>query len=74
MLLFIRVVFMSHLIVFNLYCLNSNISLFLWVILRADTMVRQAAMAIKLVLLMYYRNGKGHNFRRQVMWHDIKSQ
>ncbi|KAI7750558.1 hypothetical protein M8C21_016410 [Ambrosia artemisiifolia] len=30
-----------------------------------DTMVRQAAMAIKLVLLMYYRNGKGHNFRRQ---------
>ncbi|MFS7961022.1 putative transcription factor C2H2 family [Helianthus anomalus] len=30
-----------------------------------DTMVRQTAMAIKLVLLMYYRNGKGHNFRRQ---------
>ncbi|KAK1415419.1 hypothetical protein QVD17_31200 [Tagetes erecta] len=30
-----------------------------------DTMVRQAAMAIKLILLMYYRNGKGHNFRRQ---------
>ncbi|CAA3032040.1 RING finger and transmembrane domain-containing protein 2-like isoform X1 [Olea europaea var. sylvestris] len=30
-----------------------------------DTMVRQAAMVLKLVLLMYYRNGKGHNFRRQ---------
>ncbi|KAI3735065.1 hypothetical protein L6452_14552 [Arctium lappa] len=30
-----------------------------------DTMVQQAAMAFKLVLLMYYRNGKGHNFRRQ---------
>ncbi|XP_071686266.1 uncharacterized protein [Rutidosis leptorrhynchoides] len=30
-----------------------------------DSMVRQAAMAFKLVLLMYYRNGKGHNFRRQ---------
>ncbi|KAD2392857.1 hypothetical protein E3N88_39834 [Mikania micrantha] len=30
-----------------------------------DTMVRQTAMAFKLVMLMYYRNGKGHNFRRQ---------
>ncbi|KAK9063307.1 hypothetical protein SSX86_017177 [Deinandra increscens subsp. villosa] len=30
-----------------------------------DTMVRQAAMAAKLVLLMFYRNGKGHDFRRQ---------
>ncbi|KAL8210800.1 hypothetical protein R6Q57_005237 [Mikania cordata] len=30
-----------------------------------DTMVRQAAMAFKLVLLMYYKNGKGHSFRRQ---------
>nr|XP_009794846.1 PREDICTED: RING finger and transmembrane domain-containing protein 1-like [Nicotiana sylvestris] len=30
-----------------------------------DTMVRQAAMALKLVLLMYYKNGRGHNFRRQ---------
>ncbi|KAI3517512.1 hypothetical protein L1887_16727 [Cichorium endivia] len=30
-----------------------------------DTMVRQTAMAFKLVLLMYYKNGKGHNFRRQ---------
>ncbi|KAI7749317.1 hypothetical protein M8C21_023652, partial [Ambrosia artemisiifolia] len=32
-----------------------------------DTMVRQAAMAFKLVLLMYYKNGRGHSFRRQVM-------
>ncbi|KAI3800047.1 hypothetical protein L1987_35354 [Smallanthus sonchifolius] len=30
-----------------------------------DTMVRQAAMVFKLVLLMYYKNGKGHSFRRQ---------
>ncbi|KAM7491808.1 hypothetical protein LguiA_034729 [Lonicera macranthoides] len=30
-----------------------------------DTMARQAAMAFKLLLLMYYRNGRGHNFRRQ---------
>ncbi|KAL1819944.1 hypothetical protein DCAR_0416249 [Daucus carota subsp. sativus] len=37
----------------------------LFTILVNDTMVRQAAMAFKLILLMYYRNGKGHNFRRQ---------
>ncbi|KAJ9539853.1 hypothetical protein OSB04_026359 [Centaurea solstitialis] len=30
-----------------------------------DTMVRQAAMSFKLVLLMYYKNGRGHSFRRQ---------
>ncbi|CAH1438857.1 unnamed protein product [Lactuca virosa] len=30
-----------------------------------DTMVRQAAMGFKLVLLMYYKNGRGHSFRRQ---------
>ncbi|KAK1409244.1 hypothetical protein QVD17_35770 [Tagetes erecta] len=30
-----------------------------------DTMVRQAAMAFKLTLLMYYKNGRGHSFRRQ---------
>ncbi|KAK9060995.1 hypothetical protein SSX86_018175 [Deinandra increscens subsp. villosa] len=30
-----------------------------------DVMVRQAAMAFKLVLLMYYKNGRGHSFRRQ---------
>nr|XP_043623941.1 E3 ubiquitin-protein ligase RNFT1-like isoform X3 [Erigeron canadensis]XP_043623942.1 E3 ubiquitin-protein ligase RNFT1-like isoform X3 [Erigeron canadensis]XP_043623943.1 E3 ubiquitin-protein ligase RNFT1-like isoform X3 [Erigeron canadensis] len=28
-------------------------------------MVRQASMTLKLLLLMYYKNGKGHNFRRQ---------
>ncbi|KVI04612.1 hypothetical protein Ccrd_017069 [Cynara cardunculus var. scolymus] len=41
----------------------------------ADTMVQQAAMAFKLVLLMYYRNGKGHNFRRQVgsFWTALKA-
>ncbi|KAG9140824.1 hypothetical protein Leryth_025226 [Lithospermum erythrorhizon] len=37
----------------------------IFVILVNDTMVRQVAMAIKLIILMYYRNGRGHNFRRQ---------
>ncbi|KAF3682438.1 putative exocyst complex component 5-like isoform X1 [Capsicum annuum] len=37
----------------------------IFIILVNDTMVRQAAMAMKLVLLMYYKNGRGHNFRRQ---------
>ncbi|XP_070027042.1 uncharacterized protein [Nicotiana sylvestris] len=37
----------------------------IFMILVNDTMVRQAAMALKLVLLMYYKNGRGHNFRRQ---------
>ncbi|KAL6531178.1 hypothetical protein OROHE_014247 [Orobanche hederae] len=32
---------------------------------KADTMVRQSAMVLKLFLLMYYKNGRGHNFRRQ---------
>ncbi|KAM0920759.1 hypothetical protein ACQ4PT_007321 [Festuca glaucescens] len=30
-----------------------------------DTMVRQAAMVVKCVLLMYYRNSKGRHYRRQ---------
>ncbi|KAK6145721.1 hypothetical protein DH2020_022541 [Rehmannia glutinosa] len=37
----------------------------LFMILVNDTMVRQSAMILKLVLLMYYKNGRGHNFRRQ---------
>ncbi|XP_055828163.1 uncharacterized protein LOC129896325 [Solanum dulcamara] len=37
----------------------------IFIILVNDTMVRQAAMALKLVLLLYYKNGRGHNFRRQ---------
>lgn len=36
-----------------------------FIILVNDTMVRQAAMAFKCLLLMYYKNGRGHNFRRQ---------
>ncbi|KAI5670347.1 hypothetical protein M9H77_10711 [Catharanthus roseus] len=36
-----------------------------FIILVNDTMVRQAAMSLKLLLLMYYKNGRGHNFRRQ---------
>ncbi|XP_019200478.1 PREDICTED: RING finger and transmembrane domain-containing protein 2-like [Ipomoea nil] len=35
------------------------------IILVNDTMVRQVAMALKLLLLMYYKNGRGQNFRRQ---------
>ncbi|KAL3025938.1 hypothetical protein AAZX31_04G205300 [Glycine max] len=31
----------------------------------SDTLVRQAAMAFKCLLLIYYKNGRGHNFRRQ---------
>ncbi|CAK9177972.1 unnamed protein product [Ilex paraguariensis] len=34
-------------------------------ILVNDILVRQVAMAFKLALLMYYKNGRGHNFRRQ---------
>ncbi|XP_011076564.1 RING finger and transmembrane domain-containing protein 1 [Sesamum indicum] len=36
-----------------------------FIILVNDTMARQTAMVLKLVLLMYYKNGRGHNFRRQ---------
>ncbi|XWS56909.1 hypothetical protein CRYUN_Cryun09bG0126200 [Craigia yunnanensis] len=35
------------------------------IILVNDTVVRQAVMAFKCVLLIYYKNGRGHNFRRQ---------
>jgi hypothetical protein len=34
--------------------------------LPADTMVRQAAMAVKCMLLMYYKNCRGRHYRRQV--------
>ncbi|XP_022890230.1 RING finger and transmembrane domain-containing protein 2-like isoform X2 [Olea europaea var. sylvestris] len=37
----------------------------IFIILLNDTMVRQAAMVLKLVLLMYFRNSRAHNFRRQ---------
>lgn len=37
----------------------------IFIILVNDTLVRQAAMAFKCVLLIYYKNGRGHNFRRQ---------
>lgn len=47
----------------------SLISYSIVVILLSDTMVRQAAMAFKCLLLIYYKNGRGHNFRRQVIWH-----
>ncbi|XP_061356638.1 uncharacterized protein LOC133301066 [Gastrolobium bilobum] len=35
------------------------------IILVNDTLVRQVAMAFKCLLLIYYKNGRGHNFRRQ---------
>lgn len=37
-----------------------------FILLLADVMARQAAMAFKCLLLIYYKNGKGHSFRRQV--------
>lgn len=56
---------------FNFRC--SNFILFFWFVLMVtiyidflDTLVRQAAMAFKCLLLIYYKNGRGHNFRRQV--------
>ncbi|CAA2986907.1 RING finger and transmembrane domain-containing 2-like [Olea europaea subsp. europaea] len=36
-----------------------------FIILVNDTMVRQFAMILKLVILIYYKNCRGHNFRRQ---------
>ncbi|XP_059627855.1 uncharacterized protein LOC132270686 [Cornus florida] len=37
----------------------------IFIIMVNDIMMRQAAMALKCMLLMYYKNGRGHNFRRQ---------
>ncbi|XP_031265667.1 RING finger and transmembrane domain-containing protein 2-like [Pistacia vera] len=37
----------------------------IFIILVNDAMVRQAAMALKCLLLIYYKSGRGHNFRRQ---------
>ncbi|PWA98320.1 zinc finger, RING/FYVE/PHD-type [Artemisia annua] len=39
----------------------------IFIIIVNDTLARQAAMAFKLVLLMYYKNGRGHSFRRQIL-------
>ncbi|GFP89390.1 ring finger and transmembrane domain-containing protein 2 [Phtheirospermum japonicum] len=36
-----------------------------YIIVVNDIMARQTAMLLKFLLLMYYKNGKGHNFRRQ---------
>ncbi|RLN29537.1 hypothetical protein C2845_PM05G19440 [Panicum miliaceum] len=37
----------------------------IFIIMVNDTMVRQAAMAVKCMLLMYYKNCRGRNYRRQ---------
>ncbi|KAF3333589.1 RING finger and transmembrane domain-containing protein 1 [Carex littledalei] len=37
----------------------------IFIILVNDTLVRQAAMIVKCMLLMYYKNCKGRNYRRQ---------
>uniref|UniRef100_A0A1D1Z7X1 RING finger and transmembrane domain-containing protein 2 n=1 Tax=Anthurium amnicola TaxID=1678845 RepID=A0A1D1Z7X1_9ARAE len=37
----------------------------IFIITLNDTMVRQAAMILKCVLLMYYKNGRGRNYRKQ---------
>ncbi|KAH9619294.1 hypothetical protein KSS87_021554 [Heliosperma pusillum] len=36
-----------------------------FIIMVNDTLVRQAAMVIKCLLLMYYKNSRGRNYRRQ---------
>uniref|UniRef100_A0A0D9WF60 RING-type domain-containing protein n=1 Tax=Leersia perrieri TaxID=77586 RepID=A0A0D9WF60_9ORYZ len=37
----------------------------IFIIMVNDTMVRQATMAIKCMLLMYYKNSRGRNYRKQ---------
>ncbi|WOL04554.1 hypothetical protein Cni_G13275 [Canna indica] len=37
----------------------------IFIIMANDTMVRQAAMVVKCLLLMYYKNSRGHNYRKQ---------
>lgn len=37
----------------------------IFIIMVNDTMVRQAAMVVKCLMLMYYKNGRGRNYRRQ---------
>ncbi|KAA8517572.1 hypothetical protein F0562_017798 [Nyssa sinensis] len=37
----------------------------IFVIMVNDTLVRQAAMVFKCILLMYYKNSKGRNYRKQ---------
>ncbi|XP_004502805.1 uncharacterized protein [Cicer arietinum] len=37
----------------------------IFIILVNDILVRQAAMAFKCLLLIYYKNSRGHNFRQQ---------
>ncbi|KAL1549030.1 RING-type E3 ubiquitin transferase [Salvia divinorum] len=37
----------------------------IFIIMLNDTLVRQAAMVIKCMLLMYYKNSRGRNYRRQ---------
>lgn len=32
----------------------------------SDTLARQAAMIFKCILLMYYKNSRGRNYRKQV--------
>ncbi|XP_068668757.1 uncharacterized protein [Aristolochia californica] len=36
-----------------------------FIIMVNDTMVRQAAMVLKCILLMYYKNNRGRNYRKQ---------
>ncbi|EXC21104.1 RING finger and transmembrane domain-containing protein 2 [Morus notabilis] len=36
-----------------------------FIVLVNDTLMRQAAMAVKCLVLIYYKNGRGYNFRRQ---------
>jgi len=37
-----------------------------WYFKISDTLARQAAMVVKCILLMYYKNSRGRNYRKQV--------
>uniref|UniRef100_A0A7N0V7N9 RING-type domain-containing protein n=1 Tax=Kalanchoe fedtschenkoi TaxID=63787 RepID=A0A7N0V7N9_KALFE len=37
----------------------------IFIIVANDTLIRQAGMALKCILLIYYKNNKGRNYRRQ---------
>ncbi|KAA0052087.1 vacuolar fusion protein CCZ1-like protein isoform X1 [Cucumis melo var. makuwa] len=45
------------------YCSIPNASLYQ--VKKRDTLVRQAVMVVKCVLLMYYKNSRGRNYRKQ---------
>lgn len=65
------ILFMYHTIFLEIYSCANMYSVFIKIGLLSDTMVRQAAMILKCIVLMHYKNGRGHNFRRQVTLYAI---